>query len=251
MSLPADPAFYIIAIIAITLVGLAKGGFSGMGAASMPLLVLVMDPIKAAAMLLPILMMQDVVGVWSFRKTFDRNILAWMVPGAAIGIFLGWYLASAVDVDWVKGAVGAIALLFGVERLAVYYGRPLRMGGPMPEWVGSIWGAIAGFTSHIAHAGGPPFQAWTIGRGMSPTVYAGTAAIFFTIINWMKVPAYWQLGQFDRETMTLALLFAPVAIASTVVGVILVRRVSPVRFQLIVSLLMIVVGAELLRQAIF
>lgn len=56
---------------------------------------------------------------------------------------------------------------------------------------------------------------------MSPTVYAGTAAIFFTIINWMKVPAYWQLGQFDRETMTLALLFAPMAIASAVAGVLL------------------------------
>lgn len=133
MTFPTEPGFYITAIIAITLVGLAKGGFSGMGAASMPLLVLVMDPIKAAAMLLPILMLQDVVGVWSFRRTFDRTILAWMVPGAAFGIFLGWYLASAVDVDWVKGAVGAIALLFGLERLAVRYERPLRIGGPMPE----------------------------------------------------------------------------------------------------------------------
>lgn len=251
MILPNEPLFYIVAILAITLVGLAKGGFSGMGAASMPLLVLVMDPIKAAAMLLPILMLQDVVGVWSFRKTFDRPILLWMVPGAAIGIFLGWLLATVVDVDWVKGAVGAISLLFGIERLAVRYGYRLRVGGPMPEWVGTLWGMVAGFTSHIAHAGGPPFQAWTIGRGMPPPVYAGTAAIFFAIINWLKVPAYWQLGQFSTETMTLALLFAPVAIASTVAGVVLVRRVSPERFQLIVALLMIVVGAELIRQAIW
>jgi uncharacterized protein len=251
MPLPTDPLFYITAIIAITLVGLAKGGFSGMGAASMPLLVLVMDPIKAAAMLLPILMLQDVVGVWSFRKTLDRAVLYWMVPGAAVGIFLGWLLASVVDVDWVKGAVGAISLLFGIERLAARYGHRLRVGGPLPEWVGSLWGVAAGFTSHIAHAGGPPFQAWTLGRGMSPTVYAGTAAIFFAIINAMKVPAYWQLGQFTRDTLTLALFFAPVAIASTVAGVVLVRRVSPQRFQLIVSLLMIAVGAELIRQAVW
>lgn len=251
MMLPDDPLFYAVAIIAIMLVGLAKGGFSGMGAASMPLLVLVMDPIKAAAMLLPILLLQDVVGVWSFRKSFDRTILAWMVPGAAIGIFLGWYLASAVNADWVKGAVGAISLLFGIERLATYYGRHFRVGGPMPEWIGSLWGVVAGFTSHIAHAGGPPFQAWTLGRGMSPTVYAGTAAIFFAIINWMKVPAYWQLGQFDRETISLALLFAPVAVASTFAGVFFVRRVSPARFQLIVSGLMILLGSELIRQAIW
>jgi uncharacterized membrane protein YfcA len=174
-----------------------------------------------------------------------------MVPGAAVGIFMGWSLASAVNVDWVKGAVGAISLLFGIERLAAYYGRRLRVGKPLPEWVGSLWGVVAGFTSHIAHAGGPPFQAWTLGRGMTPTIYAGTAAIFFAIINWMKVPAYWQLGQFDRETLGLALLFAPVAVASTTVGVFLVRRVSPARFQLLVSGLMIILGAELIRQAIW
>ncbi|MFM2020382.1 MAG: hypothetical protein RJB02_90 [Pseudomonadota bacterium] len=245
-----DPLFYAVAILAITLVGLAKGGFSGLGAASTPLLVLVMDPIKAAAMLLPILILQDVVGVWSFRKSFDRTVLVWMVPGAAVGIFMGWSLASAVNVDWVKGAVGAISLLFGIERLAAYYGRRLHVGKPLPEWVGSLWGVVAGFTSHIAHAGGPPFQAWTLGRGMTPTIYAGTAAIFFAIINWMKVPAYWQLGQFDRETLGLALLFAPVAIASTTAGVFLVRRVSPARFQLLVSGLMIILGAELIRQTI-
>jgi uncharacterized protein len=251
VTLPTDPLFYLVAAIAIILVGLAKGGFSGMGAASMPLLVLVMDPIKAAAMLLPILIVQDAVGVWSFRKSFDRSILLWMVPGSAVGIFLGWLLASVVNVDWVKGAVGAISLLFGIERLAALYGHQLRVGGPLPEWVGSLWGVVAGFTSHIAHAGGPPFQAWTLGRGMPPMIYAGTAAIFFAIINLMKVPAYWSLGQFDRETLSLALLFAPIAIASTTAGVYLVKRIDPARFQLIVSLLMILVGAELIRQVIW
>jgi uncharacterized protein len=249
VTLPTDPLFYIVAVIAILLVGLAKGGFSGMGAASMPLLVLVMDPIKAAAMLLPILMVQDVVGVWSFRKTYDQRILLWMVPGAAVGIFLGWLLASVVDVDWVKAAVGAVSLLFGIERLATHYGHRLRIGGPLPEWVGSLWGVVAGFTSHIAHAGGPPFQAWTLGRGMTPAHYAGTAAIFFAIINAMKLPAYWQLGQFTLETLGLALLFVPVAAGSTIAGVYFVRRIAPERFQLVVSLLMIVVGAELIRQA--
>jgi uncharacterized protein len=251
MNLPAEPIFYIVASIAIILVGLAKGGFSGMGAASMPLLVLVMDPIKAAAMLLPVLMLQDVVGVWSFRKTFDRTILLYMIPGAALGIFLGWLLAAIVEVDWVKAIVGLISLLFGTQRLAAMVGFELKSTRPLPEWVGSLWGVVAGFTSHIAHAGGPPFQVWTLGRGMSPTVYAGTGAIFFAIINPMKVPAYWSLGQFTRETMTLAALFAPVAILSTMAGVWLVRRISYERFQLLVSLLMVLVGAELLRQGLF
>jgi uncharacterized protein len=251
VTLPGDPFFYIVAAIAIILVGLAKGGFSGMGAASMPLLVLVMDPIKAAAMLLPVLMLQDVVGVWSFRKSYEPQVLLYMVPGAALGILLGWLLAAFVDVDWVKAMVGLIALVFGLQRLAAVAGHELKLSRPLPEWAGSLWGVVAGFTSHIAHAGGPPFQVWTLGRGMSPIVYAGTGAIFFAIINAMKVPAYWSLGQFTAETMTLAAIFAPVAIFSTVAGIWLVRRISYERFQLLVSLLMVLVGGELLRQSFF
>jgi hypothetical protein len=249
-ALPADPVFYIVAVIAIMLVGVAKGGFSGMGAASMPLLALVMDPIAAAAMLLPILMLQDVVGVWSFRRTFDRATLAWMLPGAALGIFLGWLLAARLDVDWIKGLVGLIALAFGLQRVAEMAGLRARLARPLPEWVGTLWGTVAGFTSQIAHAGGPPFQVWTLGRGMTPTVYAGTAALFFAAVNLLKVPAFLALGQFDRQTLTLAALFAPIAVASTMAGVVLVRRVSPARFAAIVSVLMILVGFELLREAV-
>jgi uncharacterized membrane protein YfcA len=251
VTLPGDPLFYLVATLAILLVGLAKGGFSGMGAASMPLLTLVMDPIEAAAMLLPILLVQDVVGIWSFRKTFDRTILYYMVPGAAIGIFGGWLMASMVNVDWVKAMVGIISLLFGVQRLFALSGVQPRFSRPLPEWVGSIWGVVAGFTSHIAHAGGPPFQAWTLGRGMSPVVYAGTGAIFFFIVNLLKVPAYAALGQFDQHNlMLLAALFMPLAALSTVLGVICVKRIAPDRFHLIVSLLMIAVGAELIRSVL-
>jgi uncharacterized protein len=173
-----------------------------------------------------------------------------MVPGAMFGIFLGWSLAAFVDVDWVKAMVGLIALVFGGQRLAAMAGRELRLSRPLPNWVGSCWGVVSGFTSHIAHAGGPPFQVWTLGRGMSPIVYAGTGAIYFAILNLMKVPAYWSLGQFDRETMLLSALFAPLAILSTMAGVWLVRRIAYERFQLIVSLIMILVGAELIRQVL-
>jgi hypothetical protein len=249
-SLAADPIFYVVASLAIILVGLAKGGFSGMGAASMPLLVLVMDPVKAAAMLLPVLIVQDVVSLWSFRSTFDRGILAFMLPGAAFGICLGWMLSAFVDVQWVKGAVGLIALIFGIQRLAAMAGAELRFARPLPQWIGSLWGVVAGFTSHIAHAGGPPFQVWTLGRGMSPAVYAGTGAIFFAIINIMKVPAYWSLGQFDTETLMLSAVFAPIAILSTMAGIWAVRRISYERFQLLVSLLLVAVGGELIRQAL-
>ncbi|NBU84898.1 MAG: sulfite exporter TauE/SafE family protein, partial [Sphingomonadaceae bacterium] len=116
--MPSDPIFYSVAAIAVILVGIAKGGFAGLGAAAMPILVLVMDPAPAAAMLLPILIAQDVVGVWAFRRTFDMPTLKLMLPGAFVGVFLGWLLATIVPVDAVRALVGAIAVIFGGYRLA-------------------------------------------------------------------------------------------------------------------------------------
>jgi uncharacterized membrane protein YfcA len=251
LNLPADIYFYIVASVAVILVGLAKGGFAGLGAAAMPILALVMDPVAGAGMLLPILMVQDIVSVWAFRRDFDRRTLLLTLPGAVVGIFFGWFLATAINADAVRGFVGVIALSFGVYRLLPLFGAQLKLAGPAPEWVGVVMGGVAGFTSQIAHAGGPPFQIWALSRNFPHLVFVGTSSIFFAIINWMKVPAYAALGQFNTQNMTLTAIFLPLAIVSTMAGVRLVKRVSPERFNIIIQLLMVVVGAELIRQAIW
>ena len=160
MNLPTDLLFYIVAGAAVILVGLAKGGFAGLGAAAIPLLALVMDPVAAAGMLLPILIVQDAVSVWAFRHSYDARTLLLTLPGAVVGIFMGWYLASVIPADAVRGFVGVIALAFGTYRLLPLFGRSVGLSGPAPEWIGTIMGGVAGFTSQIAHAGGPPFQIW-------------------------------------------------------------------------------------------
>ena len=251
MNLPTDLLFYIVAGAAVILVGLAKGGFAGLGAAAIPLLALVMDPVAAAGMLLPILIVQDAVSVWAFRHSYDARTLLLTLPGAVVGIFMGWYLASVIPADAVRGFVGVIALSFGTYRLLPLFGHSVGLSGPAPEWIGTIMGGVAGFTSQIAHAGGPPFQIWALSRNFPHLVFIGTSSIFFAIINWLKVPAYAALGQFSVQNMTLTAIFLPLAILSTLAGVKLVKRVSPARFNVIINLLMVIIGAELIRQAIW
>lgn len=250
MTLPADPLFYILAAIAVILVGLGKGGFSGLGSAAMPIMTLAIDPIAGAAILLPLFIVQDAVGVWSFRRSIDWRILAWTVPGCMIGIFLGWLLAANVAVWVVEAAVGAIALVFGVNQLATRSGAGVALKKPQPDAVGLVWGGISGFTSQIALAGGPPFQIWALSRKLSRDVFVGTNAVFFATSNWLKVPAFFALGQFTTRNAVLTGIFLPLAIASTIAGVWLVRRVSPERFLVAINLLMIAVGMKLLWSAL-
>jgi hypothetical protein len=235
----------------VVLIGLAKGGFTGLGALGTPLMALGMgDPVRAAAILLPILVAQDVVGVVAFRRTWSRRILAVMLPGAIIGIGLGYLVAATISETAVMAVLGAISILFGAFRLWAEHGRRISAPANSPAWVGTLFGVATGFTSQIAHAGGPPFQMWVMPQKLDRDTFVGTSAIFFAAVNWMKVPAYAALGQFTVANAFATLALLPVAVLSSFAGVKLVRKVPAERFYVIVYWLMIVAGSKLMLDGI-
>ena len=250
MELLADPATLAVALLAVAILGLAKGGFSGLGVLATPLLALKLPPVTAAALLLPVLLVQDVVSVWSYRKTWDGWIIARMLPGAAVGIALAAWLASAVPEERLLVLLGAITLVFGIYRLWIERGGRIVAASNSPGWVGTLFGVATGFTSQIAHAGGPPFQMWVTPRRLPHEVFVGTSSLTFAAINWMKVPSYFLLGSFDRPVLEAAALLVPVAILTTLAGVWLIRRMDSARFYTLIYLLMVALGLRLILQGI-
>jgi hypothetical protein len=103
----------------------------------------------------------------------------------------------------------------------------------------------AGFTSQVAHAGGPPFQIYVLPRRLPRDAFIGTSAIFFAVVNWMKVPAYFALGAFTPKVLATAGVLLPLAIASTWAGVWLVRRVPAEGFYKVIYVLLVAVGGKL------
>lgn len=242
--------FYIVAVSAVVLLGLSKGGFVGVGAISLPLMALVAPPVAAAAILLPILIAQDLVSMWVFRRDRDDHILRVLIPGSIVGIVLGYLLAAMVSTEAVLGCVGVVSITFGLYRLWIERGGSVISSRSLPDWTGSFFGIAAGFTSQVAHAGGPPYQIWVMPRRLPRDTLVGTTAIFFGITNWVKLPAYLALGQFTAENLWTTAILMPVAILSTFAGVKLVRRVSAERFYTVIYGLMILVGARLLWDAL-
>ena len=245
-----DWHFYALAIPAVILLGLAKGGFTGIGALSLPMIAFVIDPVRAAAILLPILIAQDAVGVWAFRRDVDWRLLGWMMPGALLGIWLGYVFAASVSSEAVLAAVGITSLLFGAYRLWSAR-RPLPAEPRRwPEWLGSGFGLVAGFTSQIAHAGQPPFQLWVLPRNLPRDMLIGTTALFFASLNLIKVAPYFALGQFSPANLVTSAALLPLALISTLAGVWLVRRISPERFYTAIHWLMMLVGIALIAEAL-
>lgn len=248
MTVPADPLFYLCSIPAVILIGLAKGGFSGLGALGMPIMAMGVHPVAGAAILLPILIAQDVVGVAAFWRSWDKRILEILLPGAILGVALGYFLAAHVSSDVVLAVLGTVSILFGLHRLWIERGGRLVASSNSPPWVGSLFGIATGFTSQIAHAGGPPFQMWVMPRRLPRDAFVGTSAIFFALLNWIKVPAYLALGQFTKANALATAMLLPVAILASFAGVRLVRKVPMERFYTIIYGLIIVAGGKLLLE---
>lgn len=239
-----DLPFFAAMVPAVILMGLAKGGFGGLGLLSLPLMALVVSPVAAATIMLPLLIAQDTVTVWSYRRNFDRRTLATLIPGALIGVLAGYLLAVRVSEAAVGLVIGLIALGFALRRLLVPGAAQAPAKGPSYP-AGTFWGALSGFTSMVAHAGGPPFQIYVMPQRLPPASFVGTGALFFAGINLVKVAPYLALGQFTTANLTASAALLPVAIASTVAGVWLVRRVPAERFYTIIYWLLLMIGIKL------
>ena len=233
----------LAAIIAVLLVGLSKGGLGGAFALmGVPILALVMPPLQAAALLLPILLIMDGVSLWAWRGWFDRETLWRMLPGAGVGILVGGVTAAITSEEMVRLLVGTVALGF-VGRMVLFRAAGRARG---QSWLrGSFWGSVAGFTSFVAHAGGPPFQVYTLPLRFDPKVYTGTSVIFFAVVNLVKVVPYAALGQFDRVTLLSAGLMLPLAIVSTLLGAMIVARMEARVFYPFMYAMIALVGVKL------
>lgn len=225
MPLLSDPLFYAVAVPAVILVGLSKGGFAGgVGFVGVPLMALAMSPVQAAAILLPILCVMDIVSLWTWRGVYSRQTLVDMLPGAVAGVGLGWLLAALVTPDMVRLVVGAVALVFVLRWLYTQYRHGADYSAEPNKIAAAFWALVSGFTSFVAHVGGPPFQVYTLPLRFDPKVLSGTTAIFFAVTNAVKLVPYFALGQFDATNLAASAMLLPVAPLATLAGAWLVRR---------------------------
>lgn len=240
----SDPWFYAAAIPAVFFVGLSKGGFGGTFAMlGVPMMSLVISPLQAAGIMLPILIVMDVVALIAYRGRADWRSLSILVPAAVLGIGIGWATAAYVNDAFVLFLIGIMSLAFVADWAFKQRKKGTASGHNLPK--GTFWGTVAGFTSFISHTGGPPFQMYMLPLRLAPLLFAGTAVIFFATVNAIKLVPYFMLGQFDATNLSSSVMLFPVALVATLVGVWLVRIVKAEMFYAIIYIFMGVIGVKL------
>jgi len=246
-----DPWFYAVALPSVLIIGLGKGGFGpGTSLLAMPLMSLVMPPLQAAAIMLPVLCAMDLAGLWGYRNSFDKRVLAIIIPGSLIGIVIGTLAAGYVTNSAIEIIVGGISVIFVFYR---WFGQKLLRRAaeaeaePQPKVAkGVFWSTLAGFTSFIAHAGAPPLTIYLLPLNMTKDIFLGTTVVFFAVTNYVKLVPYAWLGQFSASNIGTALLLAPLAVAGVYAGIWLQRRIDDKLFFRIIYGLTLLCGLKLL-----
>jgi uncharacterized membrane protein YfcA len=256
MALPEFPiSFYPVAAVAIAITGIAKGGFGqGAGGLAVALMAMFIAPQEAAGIMLPILCAMDLFGMHAYRRSWSKRYLLIMLPGALVGIMLGALAFGLLPVNAIRLLLGIIAVTFALNawlRLTERIARRLTLDRAAPgPAAGAFWGAVSGFTSTLAHAGGPPFAVYMLAQKVDKSLFVGTSTIFFLVVNYAKLVPYYFLGQLNFGNLAVALLFSPLAPLGVWLGVWIHRRMSQATFLNATYTLLLVIGAKLIYDAL-
>jgi hypothetical protein len=224
--------------------GVSKSGFgTGFGSLAVPLMALAVSVPDAAAIMMPVLLLTDILSLAFFRNQLDWRLLKFLVPCGLVGTVLGFMLFRLLSPGVVEALVGGFTLLFLAQRLLL---PPKPDAPPPPRWVGAILTATSGFTSFIAHAGGPPISAYVIPLKLSPVLFTSTMAVFFFVINLSKWIPYGFLGLLDMRNMMTSLVLLPLVPLGVWVGVRMARRIKPDLFYKFIYAGMFLTGLKLL-----
>lgn len=237
-SMPA-----IIFFLVTFLIGLAKGGLGGtLGALATPLLALVLPAQEAVGLLLPVLMYGDVFAVSTYWRKWESRPLKLLLPGSVAGVTIGTYFLTNVPGRTLRIGLGVIVLLFTIYKLLEPRLRTRSAGTGESAWrsgwAGVTAGIASGFSSALAHTGGPPVSIYLLQQDLSPRGFVATAALFFAVLNWVKVPYYLYAGLFDYPHPYLLALAVPAVPFGVWAGRQLVKRVEKAAFDRIIVVLL-------------
>lgn len=221
--------FYVVAVPAVLLIGISKGGFAGgLGVLAVPVMSLAISPMQAAGIMLPILCVMDIASIRIWASRCNWGLLWRMLPCAILGIVIGALTFQFISEAMLRLMVGVLALAFTLNHWL--HGRvrtPVRLPDRVSAW---FWSGLSGFTSFLAHAGGPPMMIYLLPKPMERAVLVGTATIFFAVVNYTKLVPYALLGELGAENLMTSLVLAPVAVIGVKLGAWLHTRMDPVVF---------------------
>ena len=249
LTIITEPLFYVIAIPMVLIYGMSKGGLGpSLGAITVPALSFIISPVQAAAILLPILCVMDLIAIYRFRKTFSKPHLALLLPAGITGIIIATIFMGKFTPEAIKITIGVTVVWFCLD----YW---FRKGGSS-RWIlkkpaGFLLGTLSGFTSTQIHAGGPPLTMYLLPQKLDKMYLMGTFAIFFTTLNYLKLIPYTVMGFINLDNLMTSLVLMPLAPVGVLLGNTVLKKFPQKNIYRFLYIALFLSGLKLLWDGIF
>jgi uncharacterized membrane protein YfcA len=232
--------FIVITASVFFLIGLSKGGLGGtIGALATPLMVLILPADQVIGLLLPVLMFADIFAVALHWKLWNGRFIFLLLPGAIVGVTVGTLFITNAPTETLRTLLGFIILLFALYKL--FESRIMgRITYHSRNWHGILAGTVAGFSSALAHTGGPPVSIYLLMQDVRPRVFIATSVLFFLILNWIKVPYYFYAQLFDFQRLLQIAWLLPLVPLGVWFGRWAAVRVSKQTFDRIIIFILVI-----------
>ena len=239
-----EPLFYAVAVLAILITGVAKSGFGGgLGVLAVPMMALFISPVQAAAILLPILCLMDLLNIWHYRNAWDRANIKILLPAGLVGVLVGTFTFRYLSDAHIRIVIGLIAVVFALH----FFRKNNQLEKRGPDQVrGTFWGVIAGFVSFGVHAGGPPANVYLLPQKLDKSIFVGTMVVLFTTLNYVKLVPYALLDQLNADNIGTSLVLAPLAPLGVWLGLRLHKVVNEKWFYPVCYAFLFITGVKLL-----
>lgn len=245
--------FYAVGFCAVLTVALSKAGFGGAVPVGIPILMLVTTPRIALGVTLPLLLIIDVWVVFLSYKKINLRLLGIMSIFGLFGHWIGWNFFDYISNDALTLFIGSVSLL----TVFAFFQRQFRGGTQFNQtpkdinsrmvWLrGGFWCSIAGVSSFISVSGGIPLQIFLLPYKLERSLYLGTAATFFFLLNLTKIPLYADLGILSREIFIVSLMLIPAVPVGVFIGRKISNLLSDQQFYLGLHIMLSLVGVKLL-----
>ena len=247
-------------LVAAVLVGFAKTAIGGVASISVAIFAAVLPARESTGALLPLLIVGDLFALSAYRSHADWRLILRLVPTVVVGIGIGAYFVARVDDTVMRRTIGVVLLglvavslwtrarRVSVEGAAVTGTAAVATVSPLRRRAAAaVYGALTGFTTMVANAGGPVMSLYMIATRMPMLTFLGTGAWLFAVFNVVKVPFMVGLGLLTPGSLALDAALVPAVLLGALVGRRVIRRIDQALFERVVLVVTVVSSLNLVR----
>jgi uncharacterized membrane protein YfcA len=180
---------WTLLVLCALLIGINKAGLRGVNIIAIPIFAGYFGGKTSTAIVLPLLVAGDICAMLVYHSKVSWKYFFKLLPAALVGIIIGMLIGHRIPDQAFRHMIAAFVLLCLVLMLLKEFrGKAFTLPDHMAAH--SAAGFTGGLASMAGNAASPILSVYLLSMNLPKEVFIGTGAVFFLVINLLKMPVH-------------------------------------------------------------